>query len=107
MENTLFYGDNLPILRELVPGQEMAAMGVFITLEPPTANTQAAAVKAGKYHSPGWNKDYRRLQIGTLTSFSRAPRSTCRRAPRPSSWRPRPAPPRRSRPSWRSEAGIR
>ena len=38
-------------------------MGVFVTLEPPTAEMQAAAVKAGKYHSQGWNKDYWRLQI--------------------------------------------
>jgi len=27
---------------------------------------QAAAVKAGKYHSPGWNKDHRRRQILTV-----------------------------------------
>jgi site-specific DNA-methyltransferase (adenine-specific) len=27
---------------------------------------QAAAVKAGKYHSPGWNQDYRRVQILTI-----------------------------------------
>jgi site-specific DNA-methyltransferase (adenine-specific) len=46
--------------------QEKAAMGVFVTLEPPTADMQAAAVKAGKYHSPGWNKDYWRLQILTI-----------------------------------------
>jgi site-specific DNA-methyltransferase (adenine-specific) len=46
--------------------QEKAAMGVFVTLEPPTAEMQAAAVKAAKYHSPGWNQDYRRIQILTI-----------------------------------------
>jgi hypothetical protein len=30
---------------------------------------QAAAVKAGKYHSPGWNKDYWRLQILAIKQF--------------------------------------
>ena len=51
--------------------QEKAAMGVFVTLEPPTADMQAAAVKAGKYHSPGWNKDYWRLQILTIDQLLR------------------------------------
>lgn len=46
--------------------REKAAMGVFVTLEPPTADMQTEAVKAGKYHSPGWNKDYRRVQILTI-----------------------------------------
>jgi site-specific DNA-methyltransferase (adenine-specific) len=46
--------------------QEKAAMGVFVTLEPPTADMQTAAAKAGKYHSPGWNKDYWRVQILTI-----------------------------------------
>jgi hypothetical protein len=41
-------------------------MGVFITLEPTTADMQAAAVKAGRYRSLGRNKDYWRLQILTI-----------------------------------------
>ncbi len=46
--------------------QEKAALGVFVTLEPPTADMQTAAAKAGYYRSPGWNKDYRRVQILTI-----------------------------------------
>ena len=46
--------------------QEKAAMGVFLTLEPPTAPMEKAALTAGKYHSPGWNQDYRRIQILTI-----------------------------------------
>ena len=46
--------------------REKAAMGVFVTLEAPTPDMQTEALKAGKYHSPGWNKDYRRVQILTI-----------------------------------------
>jgi len=46
--------------------REKAAMGVFVTLEPPTPDMLTEAVKAGKYHSPGWNQDYRRVQILTI-----------------------------------------
>jgi site-specific DNA-methyltransferase (adenine-specific) len=49
--------------------QEKAAMGVFITLEPPTGPMETEAVKAGFYHSPGWNQDYRRIQILTIESL--------------------------------------
>jgi site-specific DNA-adenine methylase len=98
-ENTLFYGDNLPIVREYIPTesvdlvyldppfnpnrsynvlfrdesghinagdvrdligtveQEKAALGIFITLDPPTAPMETAAVTAGYYLSPGWNQD--------------------------------------------------
>ncbi len=45
---------------------EKAAMGVFITLEPPTREMTTAALKAGFYHSSGWNKDYQRIQILTI-----------------------------------------
>jgi site-specific DNA-methyltransferase (adenine-specific) len=48
---------------------EKAAMGVFLTLEPPTGPMETAAVKAGYYHSPGWNQDYRRVQILTIESL--------------------------------------
>lgn len=46
--------------------REKAAIGVFVTLEPPTADMTTEAIKAGKYHSPGWNQDYRRVQILTI-----------------------------------------
>jgi len=48
---------------------EKAAMGVFLTLEPPTGPMETAAVVAGYYHSPGWNQDYRRVQILTIESL--------------------------------------
>ena len=107
-ENTLFYGDNLAILREYFPDEsvdlvyldplfnsnrasgdlfadesseardvrnvgnlhgtvdrEGAAIGVFITLEPPSAPMLTEAVSAG-YHSPGWSRDYPRIQLLTI-----------------------------------------
>ncbi len=50
---------------------EGAAMGVFITLEPPTRDMQAAAVSAGFYNSPGWNRTYPKLQILTIADLLR------------------------------------
>ncbi len=46
--------------------REQAAIGVYITLEAPTRDMTTEAVKAGFYHSPGWNKDYPRIQILTI-----------------------------------------
>ncbi len=46
--------------------REQAAIGVFITLEPPSKDMNTEAVSAGFYHSPGWNKDYPRIQILTI-----------------------------------------
>jgi site-specific DNA-methyltransferase (adenine-specific) len=46
--------------------REGAAIGVFITLEPPTEPMRKEAVTAGYYHSPGWNRDYPRIQILTV-----------------------------------------
>src|SRR5258707_2707482 len=46
--------------------RESAAIGVFITLEPPSKDMITEAVSAGFYHSPGWNKDYPRIQILTI-----------------------------------------
>src|SRR5947209_6595213 len=45
--------------------REQAAIGVFITLEPPSRDMNTEAASAGFYHSPGWNKDYPRIQILT------------------------------------------
>lgn len=42
------------------------AMGVLITLEPPTKPMQAEAMEAGYYHSDIWNKDYPKIQILTI-----------------------------------------
>ncbi len=46
--------------------REQAAIGVFLTLEEPSKEMRTEAVKAGFYHSPGWNKDYPRIQILTI-----------------------------------------
>ena len=51
--------------------REKAALGVFITLEPPSQDMETEAVTAGYYHSPGWNQDYRRVQILTIEDLLR------------------------------------
>jgi site-specific DNA-methyltransferase (adenine-specific) len=49
--------------------RESAAIGVFITLEPPSREMITEAVSAGIYHSPGWNSDYPRIQILTIADL--------------------------------------
>jgi site-specific DNA-methyltransferase (adenine-specific) len=49
--------------------REQAAIGVFITLEPPTREMQTEAATAGYYTSPGWGRDYPRLQILTIADL--------------------------------------
>jgi site-specific DNA-methyltransferase (adenine-specific) len=46
--------------------REQAAIGVYITLEEPTRDMTSEALKAGFYRSPGWNKEYPRIQILTV-----------------------------------------
>jgi DNA modification methylase len=46
--------------------REDAAMGVFITLEPSTAPMEKEAVSAGFYDSPGWKRNYPKIQILTI-----------------------------------------
>ena len=46
--------------------REAAVMGVFITLELPTAPMRTEATVAGYYHSPGWNQDFPKIQIFTI-----------------------------------------
>jgi site-specific DNA-methyltransferase (adenine-specific) len=46
--------------------RENAAIGVLITLENPSRDMTTEAVGKGFYHSPGWNKDYPKLQILTI-----------------------------------------
>jgi DNA modification methylase len=63
-------GHNVSVaqIRDLghVVDRENAAIGVFLTLEPPTKPMLTEAAEKGFYHSPGWNKDYPRLQILTV-----------------------------------------
>jgi site-specific DNA-methyltransferase (adenine-specific) len=46
--------------------REKAAMGIFITLEEPTAPMMKEATTAGFYQSPGFNRAYRAIQILTI-----------------------------------------
>jgi site-specific DNA-methyltransferase (adenine-specific) len=46
--------------------REQAAMGIFLTLEPPSRDMITEAVIAGFYHSDGWHTDFPRLQIITV-----------------------------------------
>ncbi|MFN2502031.1 MAG: site-specific DNA-methyltransferase [Pyrinomonadaceae bacterium] len=59
---------NVSHIRDLghVIERENAAIGVYLTLEPPTAPMLKEAAEKGFYHSPGWNKDYPRIQILTV-----------------------------------------
>ena len=56
------------IVRDLrgVIEREGAAMGVLITLDPPSQPMKTEAASAGYYTSPGWGRDYPRLQILTV-----------------------------------------
>lgn len=46
--------------------REKAAMGIFITLEPPSRPMLTEAAAAGFHHSPGWGKAYPCIQIITI-----------------------------------------
>lgn len=46
--------------------REKAEIGVLITLQPPTQPMRAEAAGAGFYRSPGWVKDYPRMQVVTV-----------------------------------------
>ena len=59
---------NVSHIRDLVGTveREKAAIGVYVTLEPPTKPMITEAVSAGFYHSERWLKDYPRIQILTV-----------------------------------------
>jgi site-specific DNA-methyltransferase (adenine-specific) len=46
--------------------REKAAIGVFVTLEPPTSPMVKEAIEAGFYHSPGWGRNYPKIQVLTI-----------------------------------------
>lgn len=46
--------------------REGAALGVFITLEPPTKDMESEAAAAGLYHSPWFGSNYPKIQILTI-----------------------------------------
>ena len=49
--------------------REKAAMGIFLTLEAPSRPMLGEAAAAGFYHSPGFNRDYPRVQILTVADL--------------------------------------
>lgn len=49
--------------------REQAAMGIFITLEGATREMDTEAVSAGFYHSPGWGRDFPKIQILTIADL--------------------------------------
>jgi site-specific DNA-methyltransferase (adenine-specific) len=53
-------------VRELKAVSANDAIGVLITLEPPTGPMKLEAVDAGYYHSPIWDKNYPKIQILTI-----------------------------------------
>jgi site-specific DNA-methyltransferase (adenine-specific) len=58
-------------IRELKDIASRHAMGVFITLEPPTKEMCTEAVSASSYHSTLWSKDYPKIQILTIEELLR------------------------------------
>ena len=46
--------------------REQAQLGAFVTLEPPSREMLTEAAAAGFYRSPGWQRDYPRLQVLTI-----------------------------------------
>lgn len=49
--------------------REKAEIGVFITLQDPSKPMRGEAAGAGFYHSPGWDKNYPRLQILSIAEL--------------------------------------
>jgi DNA modification methylase len=49
--------------------REKAQLGVLITMQEPTQPMRAEVAGAGFYHSPGWNKNYPKLQILTVAEL--------------------------------------
>jgi hypothetical protein len=49
--------------------REKAEIGVLLSMEEPTKPMRTEAASAGFYHSPGWNRDYSRLQLLTVTDL--------------------------------------
>ena len=58
--------------------REDAPMGIFLTLEPATKDMETEAATARFYHSPGWNKDYPRIQILTIAELLAGKTVQCR-----------------------------
>ncbi len=46
-----------------------AEMGIYVLLDKPTSGMVAAAKEAGSYHSPGWQRDFPKIQIRTVAEL--------------------------------------
>jgi site-specific DNA-methyltransferase (adenine-specific) len=55
-----------PMVQQLRAVVEKEAMGVLLTLEPPTEPMKREALDAGYYHSPVYDKNYPKIQILTI-----------------------------------------
>ncbi len=62
---------NVSHLRDLrgVLDREQANIGVLLTMQEPTQSMRTEAAGAGFYHSPGWNRNYPRMQILTVAEM--------------------------------------
>ena len=49
--------------------RDHAAMGIFITLEPPSREMKLEAATSGLYHSTLWNRDYPKVQILSIAEL--------------------------------------
>ena len=60
-----------PQVRDLagVVEREKAAMGLFISLEPPTRDMRQEAAAAGFYRSDLWQRDYAKIQLRTVAEM--------------------------------------
>ena len=60
-----------PQVRDLkgVVEREKAAMGLFITLQPPTGPMNSEAASGGFYHSDLWQQDFPKIQLRTVSEM--------------------------------------
>ena len=60
-----------PQVRDLkgVVEREKATMGLFITLQPPTAPMSSEAASGGFYHSDLWQRDFPKIQLRTVSEM--------------------------------------
>ena len=60
-----------PQVRDLrgVVEREQAAIGLFISLDPPTAPMRTEAASGGFFHSDLWQRDYPKIQLRTISEM--------------------------------------
>ena len=77
-----------PQVRDLkgVVEREQAAMGLFISLEPPTRDMRQEAASGGFYHSDLWDRDFPKIQLRTVSEMLSG--NSFDLPPRPSAYQP-------------------